>query len=239
MRGDIREGGRSPTTRSRSIRRGQLCRNFKGAAMVLHFPAAASIRRSIDFFGIGQGYPEFRKAYTRLVLISTDNQLNINEFSDAFGATWPFLSDPGRMIQKDLDIKEFTDEPHDPIIPQTFVLEPRPRYSRSTTATGTGAVRRWPGFTWTSARSSRRFAGLRPGSPGIEGRLGTGRSREFLVDTLEAPIRYTEGASGSNADQCGRASKRFRRPRGSSDGVGETEETVTCRTPGSGALPRL
>ena len=47
-------------------------------------------------------YPEFRNAYTRLALISTDNQLNINEFRDALGATWPFLSDPDRVVQKDL-----------------------------------------------------------------------------------------------------------------------------------------
>jgi peroxiredoxin len=40
-----------------------------------------------------------------MILISTDNQLNINEFRDALGATWPFLSDPDRVIQKDLDIK--------------------------------------------------------------------------------------------------------------------------------------
>ena len=52
-------------------------------------------------------YPKFRNAYTKLVLISTDNQLNINEFRDALGATWPFLSDPDRVVQKDLDIKEF------------------------------------------------------------------------------------------------------------------------------------
>ncbi len=43
---------------------------------------------------------------------------------DALGASWPFLSDPGRIVQKDLDIAEYTDPRHDPMIPYTFVLAP-------------------------------------------------------------------------------------------------------------------
>jgi hypothetical protein len=34
------------------------------------------------------------------------------------------LSDAGRMIQKDLDIAEYTDAAHNPMIPHTIVLEP-------------------------------------------------------------------------------------------------------------------
>jgi hypothetical protein len=40
------------------------------------------------------------------------------------GAHWPFLSDPAREIQKDLDIAEYTDSRHNPMIPHTIVLEP-------------------------------------------------------------------------------------------------------------------
>ena len=36
---------------------------------------------------------------------------------------------PTRLVQQDLDIKEFTD-PHDPMIPHTFVLEPGLRIFR-------------------------------------------------------------------------------------------------------------
>lgn len=67
-------------------------------------------------------HPEIRVAYTRLVTISTDNLLETNEMRDALGAGWPFLSDPGRTIQKDLDIAEYTDPRHDPMVPHTFVL---------------------------------------------------------------------------------------------------------------------
>ena len=34
------------------------------------------------------------------------------------------LSDPGRIVQKDLDIQEYTDPDHDPMIPHTLVLKP-------------------------------------------------------------------------------------------------------------------
>ncbi len=76
------------------------------------------LRRLVDL------YPEINVAYTRIVTISTDNLLETNEFRDGLGAQWPFLSDPGRVVQKDLDIQEYTDPHHDPMIPHTFVLEP-------------------------------------------------------------------------------------------------------------------
>ncbi len=69
-------------------------------------------------------YPEINVAYTRIVTISTDNLFETNEFRDGLGAQWPFLSDPGRVVQKDLDIQEYTDPHHDPMIPYTLVLEP-------------------------------------------------------------------------------------------------------------------
>ena len=69
-------------------------------------------------------YPEIKVAYTKVATISTDNLLETNEMRDALGAAWPFLSDPGRVVQKDLDIAEYTDPHHNPMIPYTFVLEP-------------------------------------------------------------------------------------------------------------------
>src|SRR3954462_1308185 len=41
-------------------------------------------------------------AYTQIVTIATDNLLELNEFRYAVGATWTFLSDAGRKVQKDL-----------------------------------------------------------------------------------------------------------------------------------------
>ena len=69
-------------------------------------------------------YPEIKVAYTKIVTISTDNLTETNEMRDALGAAWPFLSDPRRVVQKDLEIQEYTDPTHDPMIPYTFVLGP-------------------------------------------------------------------------------------------------------------------
>ena len=62
--------------------------------------------------------------YSRLVTISTDNMLTTNEYRTGVGAHWPFLSDPGRKVQKDLGIAEYTDPEHNPMIPYVIVLEP-------------------------------------------------------------------------------------------------------------------
>lgn len=72
-------------------------------------------------------WPEVNVAYTKIVTISTDKLLETNEFRDGVGAPWPFLSDPERTVQKDLDIAEYTDPHHDPMVPHTFVLAPRLR----------------------------------------------------------------------------------------------------------------
>jgi peroxiredoxin len=74
--------------------------------------------------GLLQLHREMQVGYCRLVTISTDNLLETNEFRAAVGAHWPFLSDPGRKLQKDLDIAEYTDPDHNPMIPHTLVLEP-------------------------------------------------------------------------------------------------------------------
>jgi peroxiredoxin len=74
--------------------------------------------------GLVQLYREMQVGYCRLVTVSTDNLLETNEFRSGVGASWIFLSDPGRKLQKDLDIAEYTDADHNPMIPYTVVLEP-------------------------------------------------------------------------------------------------------------------
>src|SRR5580765_2158577 len=63
-------------------------------------------------------------AYTQMVTISTDEHHALQEFRASVGAQWTFLSDPGRTIQKDLEIQEYTDPEHDPMIPHKLVLKP-------------------------------------------------------------------------------------------------------------------
>ena len=63
-------------------------------------------------------------SYTQIVTITTDDHHVLQEFRDSLGAHWTFLSDPGRTIQQDLDIAEYTDPENNPMIPHTLVLKP-------------------------------------------------------------------------------------------------------------------
>ncbi|HEV2979963.1 MAG TPA: redoxin domain-containing protein [Solirubrobacteraceae bacterium] len=70
-------------------------------------------------------YPMIDVAYTRIVTISTDDIRTTREFRASVGAQWPFLSDPERRVQKELDVREYTDPHHDPMVPHTLVLKPK------------------------------------------------------------------------------------------------------------------
>jgi peroxiredoxin len=63
-------------------------------------------------------------AYTKIATISTDEHHESQEFRASVGAHWTFLSDPGRVVQQDLDIAEYTDPDSNPMIPHTLVLKP-------------------------------------------------------------------------------------------------------------------
>jgi peroxiredoxin len=69
-------------------------------------------------------YPAIAVAYTQIVTIATDDHHTLQEFRASVGAAWNFLSDPERVIQKDLAIQEYTDPEHNPMIPHTLVLKP-------------------------------------------------------------------------------------------------------------------
>jgi peroxiredoxin len=69
-------------------------------------------------------YPKIAVGYTQIATISTDDHHTLQEFRASVGAQWAFLSDPERTVQKDLDIQEYTDPEHDPMIPHTLVLKP-------------------------------------------------------------------------------------------------------------------
>jgi peroxiredoxin len=66
-------------------------------------------------------YPKIAVAYTQ---VATDDHHTLQEFRASVGAEWTFLSDPGRTIQKDLDIQEYTEPEHNSMIPHTLVIKP-------------------------------------------------------------------------------------------------------------------
>ena len=90
MRNDIREGATFPDYEfeDQAGKRRKLSELQGGNAMVLHLSRGGYDPKEHQFLGqFAAVYPIFRVAYTRLVVISTDNQLNTNEFRDAVGAT--------------------------------------------------------------------------------------------------------------------------------------------------------
>jgi hypothetical protein len=42
-------------------------------------------------------------AHAKIATIATDDHHPLQEFRNSVGAQWPFLSDPGRTVQKDLE----------------------------------------------------------------------------------------------------------------------------------------
>src|SRR3954465_9559174 len=59
--------------------------------------------------GLVQLHRELEVGYCRIATISTDNITETNEFRTGVAAHWPFLSDTRRLVQRDLDIAEYTD----------------------------------------------------------------------------------------------------------------------------------
>ncbi len=198
MRSDIQPGAQFPdyelpdqggTPRRLSELQGSL-------PMLLHLARGNFCPKEHRFLKkLVDAWPDFRVSHTRVAMISTDDSLNTNAFRDAIGAEFPFLSDPDRTIQQDLDIQEYTDPVHDPMIPHTFVLEP-----------GLKIYKYYIGY-WFWARPSmhelhmdlrevmKRFRpDYDPQAPGLREAWENGDKQVFLVEPASGrPIRYTEG----------------------------------------------
>jgi len=141
---------------------------------------------------LAMAYPQFAVAYTQLVTIATDEHHTLQEFRASVGAQWTFLSDPGRLVQRDLDIQEYTDPENDPMIPHTLVLKP-----------GLGVHRVYNGYwfwgrpsvddLWRDLRAVS--AEIRPdwdlATPGLRERWDAGDRTPFHGWNKESPGRLT------------------------------------------------
>ena len=129
-------------------------------------------------------YPKIAVAYTRVVTIATDEHHTLQEFRASVGAQWPFLSDPGRIVQRDLDIQEYTDPDNDPMIPHTDRAQARvdrPPDLQRLLVLGP-AVRRRPVARPAGCRR-RDLARLGPRGAGAP--RGLGRRRPHRVPRVE------------------------------------------------------
>jgi hypothetical protein len=85
-----------------------------------HYPA----RVHQQHLELAAFYPRIAVAHTQIVTIATDNILEINEFREAVGAQWTFLSNAGRKVQRTA-ISGNTPTPPRPDDPaHTLVLRP-------------------------------------------------------------------------------------------------------------------
>lgn len=63
-------------------------------------------------------------AFTSLVSLLPNDQHETYKLKISTGANWTFLADGDLVVQRDLDIKEYTDTHHDASVPYTLVLGP-------------------------------------------------------------------------------------------------------------------
>jgi len=66
---------------------------------------------------------ELQREYGRIAVVTVDDPYTNGAFRAGIGAAFPFLSDEGRKVAKELDLLEVTDELHRPFLPYTFVLD--------------------------------------------------------------------------------------------------------------------
>lgn len=87
---------------------------------------AYSAKDQIQHEGLVRLWREMKPGvgYCRMVTITTSNPQETFNYRSGVGAEWPFLSDEGRVIQRDLDIAEYTDPLHNQMVPHTIVCEP-------------------------------------------------------------------------------------------------------------------
>ena len=126
MRPDIRPGGIFPDYFFGPHRHGAYAQRAPGPRSAHPHPGARQRRpkEHQQHLELAATYPKVAVAYTQIATIATDDHHVLQEFRASVGAQWTFLSDPGRTVQQDLDIAEYTDPEHNPMIPHTLALKP-------------------------------------------------------------------------------------------------------------------
>jgi peroxiredoxin len=128
MRDDIIPGSAFPDYELPD-QNGTLCRLSdiqSGSPMILVLSRGPFCPKDrLQLRGLVKLAPAFEVGYTSIATIATDRPDTLRAWRAGVEARWPFLSDAGRIVQKDLQIEEYTDPSHNPLIPHTFVLAPR------------------------------------------------------------------------------------------------------------------
>ena len=80
--------------------------------------------------GLTAFHPQLVVGSCHLVVITTDDWHTTNNLRQQLGAHYPFLYDEKKSVRDDLQITEYTDTQHEPMIPHTILLGPDLRIER-------------------------------------------------------------------------------------------------------------
>ena len=155
--------------------------------------------------------PKIAVAYTQIVTISTDERHELQEFRASVGACWPFLSDPGRIVQQDLGIQEYTDpaaRPDDPAHARAEAGADHPQRLQRLLVLGPPVHRR--PLARPAGGHQRDPPGLGPGQPGAARRLG--QRRPVPLPRLGPALGHTVTALRSIARSGSRSWRRLLMP---------------------------
>ena len=200
MRSDITPGGLFPDYElpdHTNVRR-RLSELQGGDPLILTLaPGHYCPKEHQQHFKLAAFFPRIAVAYTQVATIATDEHHELHEFRASVGAQWTFLSDPGRIVQQDLDIKEYTDPDHDPMIPHTLVLNQGSSSTASITATGSGAGLRSPTRRRRPGRLGRPGFAMAPGGHRhAPQELRPAHSPGTTLLTMERPFDSPPAADG-------------------------------------------
>jgi peroxiredoxin len=96
-------------------------------------------------------HPQLVVGNCQLVVITTDDWHTTNNLRQQLGAHFPFLYDEKKRLRDELDVLEYTDSQHEPMIPHTFLLAP-----------GLKIFRIWNGYYyWGRPSNAELHAALR------------------------------------------------------------------------------
>jgi hypothetical protein len=117
--------------------------------------------------------------YGQMVTITTTDPQEALSYPDGGWAEWPFPADPGRIVQRDLDIAEYTGPGHNQIVPHRSCASPARSCTRSTTRTGSSGATRSRSYAAICARWSEAPLGLGAVKP--RGQVGVGAPPRSIV----------------------------------------------------------
>jgi peroxiredoxin len=129
MRADVAVGSRFPDYElvDHAGERRRLSEIQDGCPLVIVLAREAySAKDQAQHEGLVQLWREMKPGvgYCQMVTITTTDPQETLNYRSGVNAEWTFLADPQRIVQRDLDIPEYTDPDHNQMVPHTIVCEP-------------------------------------------------------------------------------------------------------------------